>query len=78
MVETWHTTGTKGGVLLKGALVDAVTQPRISWEPAVAAQHQLSLIKLGDPPPVDQRAGDHRIATLWAKSFPYESPQDQS
>ena len=43
MDETWHTTGTKGGDLLKGALVDAVTQPRISGTPSVSAQHETSL-----------------------------------
>ena len=43
MVETWHTTGTKGGVLLKGAIVDAVTQLRISGRLSVAAQHETSL-----------------------------------
>jgi hypothetical protein len=72
--ETWHTTGTKGRDLLKGTLVDAVTQPRISWKPPVTSQHQLSFTDLGDPPPVDEGTADQRLGTLWAKSLARETP----
>ena len=71
--ETWHPTGTKGCNLLEAAFVDAITQPCISGEPTFAAQHELRLINLGNSPPVDQRAGDQRIARLWSKSFPFDS-----
>ena len=74
--QTRNPAWTKSRNLLQGALVDAVTQPRISGKPAVAAQHNLSFFNLGDTPPIDQRAGDQRHGTLWAKFFTHEAPEE--
>ena len=74
--QTGDPAGTKGRNLLKQTLVDAVTQPGISWKPPLAAQHHLSVVNLRDSPPVDQCAGYQRLGTLWTNFFTHKSSED--
>ncbi len=67
--ETGDPAGTKRRDLLEVTLVDAVTQPGITREPLVAAQHQLRVVNKGDPPPVDRCAHDQGVWGAWAMSF---------
>ena len=76
--ETGNPARTKRGNLLQVTLVVAVTQPGVAREPPVAAQHEVGVVDLSDPPPVDLRAEGYDLGGTRAKSFTHETAEDES